>query len=163
MRGQSKAIRGLAVVAVALSPLAAVEANAAVETGDANAGGPGIAVENTGGNIEVGKGHVESRVVTGNPSSAPAAPTGLSTLSTPAKKVAPSNDAAARARAAVDAARARAQAQIDAARRQAEEAVEHAQQQADEARARSASQSDEAHAQASDASASSHSSSSTDD
>jgi hypothetical protein len=149
------------VAAVVASPFAALSADAAVNTGSANANGPGIAVENTGGNIEVGKGHSESHVVLGNPADAAplATPNGLSTLSTPA----PGGDTRARVKAIVDAAKARAQAQIDAARRQAEEAVEHAEQQANDARSRSDQQSQDARAHAEESSASSSASSSTSD
>jgi hypothetical protein len=127
----------MAVVAVAASPLAALSAaDAAVDTGTATANGPGIAIENTGGNVENGKGHSESRVVFGDPSQIPPLATPKA-LSTPTRKVDPAANARARAKALVDAARARAQAQIDAARRQAEEAVERAHEQADEARAHS--------------------------
>ena len=157
MRGQYKAVRGLAVVAVALSPLAAVDANAAVQTGSAEASGPGIALENSGGNIEIGKGRSESRVIIRDPATAaPTAPPSALARTAPAKPVPASPSAAARAKAIVDAARARAQAQVDAARRQAEEAVQRAKQQAEDARARSDAQSQEARAR----SANSHSSAS---
>jgi hypothetical protein len=143
--------------------LAALEANAAVNTGNALANGPGVAVENTGGNVELGKGHSESHVQIGNPADIPAiaTPSGLSTLSTPA---APAGDTKSRVKAIVDAARARAQAQIDAARAAAAEAVARAEQQANDARARSDQQSQDARAHAEDSSASSSSwSSSTND
>lgn len=161
MRGQAKAVRGLAVVAVALSPFAAVDANAAVQTGGAEASGPGIALENTGGNIEIGEGRSESRVVIREPgaNAGPAAPPSALARTAPAKPVAPSANANARAKAIVDAARARAQAQVDAARRQAEEAVQRARQQAEEARARSDAQSQEARARAAESHGSSSSAS----
>jgi hypothetical protein len=145
----------MAVVAVALSPLAAVQAEAAVQTGDASANGPGIAVENTGGNVELGKGHTESRVVLGDPAAGPAVdPTARLAPGAGARAVDPNAAKLARARALVDAARARAQAQVDEARRQAAEAVARAHQQAEDARARSNAQSDGARAHSSSASAS---------
>jgi hypothetical protein len=158
MRAQ-KAIRGLAVAAIAIAPLAAMDpSGAAVNTGDATANGPGVAFENTGGNVEIGTGHSESKVVVGSPESAPAVPTGLSTLATPAKPVIPSSAALVRARALVDAARLRAQAQIDAARLKAAQAVEQAKQQADDARSRSQAQSDAARSRSDSQSASASSS-----
>ena len=52
-KGQAKALRGVAVAAFAIAPIAAMEASGAeVNTGDAQANGPGIAFENTGGNVE---------------------------------------------------------------------------------------------------------------
>jgi hypothetical protein len=165
MRGRIHVfIRGIAVAVVAVSPLAALQADAAVNTGTASATGPGIAVENTGGNVELGKGHSESHVVLGDGGGAPAlaTPNGFSTLSTPAAD--PGASARARAKALVDAAKLRAQAQIDAAKRQAEEAVERAKQQADNARSQSDQQSHDAQTHAEQSSASSSSwSSSTDD
>jgi hypothetical protein len=151
MSGQSraqKAICATAVVAVALAPLSALKADAAVQTGDAQAGGPGIALENTGGNVEFGTGHSESRVVLGDPAAAPATPAPLARVggAPAAKTVDPHAAKLAKARALVDAAKARAQAQIDEARRHAEEAVERAHQQAEDAKARSAAQSDAARA-----------------
>lgn len=164
MRGRIKVItRGVAVAVVAASPLAALQADAAVNSGAASATGPGIAVENTGGNVELGKGHSESHVVLGDGGAAPVAvPNGFSTLSTPAAD--PGASARARAKALVDAAKLRAQAQIDAAKRQAEEAVERAKQQAENARSQSEQQSHDAQTHAEQSSASSSSwSSSTDD
>ncbi|HUR78375.1 MAG TPA: hypothetical protein VMZ22_10535 [Acidimicrobiales bacterium] len=138
----------MAVAAVVLSPLAALEADAAVNSGPATANGPGIAIENSGGNVEMGEGHSESKVTHGDPKAAPAAPAapGLGTSSTPAAKPAvnPAADKVAKAKALVDAARARAQAQVDAARQHAQQAVEQAHQQADEARSRGDAQSEEA-------------------
>jgi cell division septum initiation protein DivIVA len=150
----------MAVAAVAVSPLAALQADAAVTSGDATASGPGIAIENTGGNVEFGVGHSESKVVLGDGGGAAplAVPNGLSTLSTPATD--PNAAAVARAKALVAAARARAQAQIDAARAQAEQAVEQAKQQAEDARAHSDQQSADARARAESSSASASSSTS---
>ncbi len=148
MRGASRALRVMAVAAVAVAPFAALQAHAAVETGDATAVGPGVVFENTGGNVEFGTGHSESRVVVGDPASVPAPPD-LSTLSTP--RTAPHDPAAAavaRARALVDAARARALAQVEEARRQAEEAAAKARQDSEDARARSDAQSEDARARA---------------
>jgi hypothetical protein len=154
----------MAVLAVAASPLAALSADAAVNTGSAHATGPGIAVENSGGNVEIGKGHSESKVVTGSPSQGPPAVAAPHALVTPAPAVDPGADARARAKATVAAAKARAQAQIDAAKAEADAAVERAHQQAEEARAHSEQQSQEAQANAQQSSASSSSwSSSTDD
>src|SRR5438128_2546743 len=118
MSGQSratKAIRSMAVVAVALAPLSAVKADAAVQTGDANAGGPGIAIENTGGNVELGTGHTESHVVLGDPAApAPDATARLAPgAGAGARAVDPNAAKLAKARALVDAAKARAQAQVD--------------------------------------------------
>jgi hypothetical protein len=162
MRGKSRALRAVSVAAFAIAPLAAVDVtNAAVETGDANAAGPGVAFENTGGNVELGKGHSESRTVIGDPAAGPAAPAARTLapgLTTKAKPVIPGSDAVARAKALVEAARARAQAQIDAARQQAEEAQQRAHDQSEEARARSDAQSAEARARSEQSSGSSASS-----
>ncbi|MEY2419047.1 MAG: hypothetical protein QOG90_1727 [Actinomycetota bacterium] len=152
----------MAVAAVAASPLAALEADAAVTTGTAAASGPGIAVENTGGNVEFGVGHSESKVVVGDgaKTAAPlAAPNALS-AKTAAPAVDPNAGARARAKALVDAARARAQAQIDAARLKAEQAVEQARAQADEARNRADQQSADAQSRSANSSASASSSTS---
>ncbi|MEY2426804.1 MAG: hypothetical protein QOI61_2376 [Actinomycetota bacterium] len=160
MRGQSRALRAVSVAAFAIAPLAAIDvSSAAVETGDAVADGPGVAIENTGGNVELGTGHSESRVVIGDPASAPAVtPPGALLAKTKAapklKPVNPAADAVAKAKALVDAARARAQAQIDEARRMAEEAQQKAHDQADEARARSDAQSSEARTRSDQSSAS---------
>ncbi len=154
-------VRGLAVAAVAASPLAALEADAAVNTGTATASGPGISIENTGGNVEYGVGHSESKVVLGDGGGAApaiAAPNALSTKAAPV--VDPAASARARAKAMADAAKARAQAAVDAARLRAEQAVEQAQQQADQAKAHAAQQSQDAQtrAETNSASASSYSS-----
>ncbi len=156
MRGTSKAIRAISVAAFAIAPLAAIDVtNAAVQTGDAVSEGPGLAIENTGGNVEFGAGHSESRVVIGDPASAPAVvpPSALlaKTKAAPPRPVNPAADAVARAKALVDEARARAQAQIDAARQQAEEAQQRAHDQSDDARARSNAQAEAAHSQSDDA------------
>jgi hypothetical protein len=151
MPTRSNVMRGVAVAAFAVAPLAFMDPSAAaVNSGSAQASGPGIAVENTGGNVEIGVGHSESNVVTGGPIG-PVAPVGeFGTLSNPAARLAPakpvnpSADAVRRANAIVAAAKARAQAQIDAARAKAAEAVEQAHQQADDARAHSQAQSDAA-------------------
>jgi hypothetical protein len=132
---------------VALAPFAAIQADAAVNTGPALAEGPGFKFENSGGNVELGKGHSESKVTHGDPKDAPAAPA-LGTLSTPAP-VDPAAAKLAKARALVNQARANAQAQADAARQQAAEAVEKAHEQADEARNQGNSQSDAAQARSS--------------
>jgi hypothetical protein len=155
-------VRSVVVAAVAVSPLAALSADAAVNTGAASASGPGIAIENSGGNVEFGVGHSESKVVLGDPSAAPAiaVPNALSTNAAPADSGA---SAQARAKAAVDAARAQAQAQIDAALREAQEAVARAEQQANDARARSDQQSQDAQAHAEQSSASASASSSSAD
>jgi cell division septum initiation protein DivIVA len=152
-------MRAVAVAAVAASPLAALQADAAVTTGDATANGPGVAVENTGGNVEFGVGHSESKVVIGDGGGAAplAVPNGVSTLSKPA--VDPNAAAVARAKALVADARARAQAQIDAARLKAEQAVEQAKSQSDNARANSDQQSQDARTRAEQNSASASSSS----
>lgn len=150
MSGQSRALRAIAVAAIAAAPLSAVKASAAVETGDARANGPGLALENTGGNVEIGKGRSETRTVVGGPIGpvAGVAPGARTVAPVVPKPVTPANTAAARAKAIVDAARARAQAQIDEARRQAEEAVREAGRKSDEARARSDAQADAARTQA---------------
>jgi hypothetical protein len=150
---------------VALAPLSAIKADAAVQTGDANAGGPGIAIENTGGNVELGKGHSESHVVLGDPAAAPAVdPTARLApgAGAGAKAVDPNAAKLAKARALVDAAKARAQAQVDEARRMAEEAVARAHQQAEEAKAHSEAQSDAARAHSEEARTSSSSASADD-
>jgi hypothetical protein len=158
VRGQM-IMRALAVAAVAASPLAALEADAAVTTGDARANGPGIAVENTGGNVEFGVGHSESKVVLGDGGGAVPAVAAPNALTTRAVPAAPNASAQARAKALVDAARARAQAQIDEARRQADEAVARAKQQAEEARAHAEQQSNDAQARSENSSAAANSSS----
>ena len=147
-RGQA-ALRAFAVLGVALAPFAAIEAEAAVQTGPANANGPGIAIENSGGNREFGKGHQESKVTHGNKKDAPAAP-GLGTLATPtAPAVAPGADKVAKAKALVDAARARAHEQVEAANQQAEEAVERAHEQSESAGSQGDAQAEEARARGS--------------
>lgn len=159
MRGRSRTVlRALVVATVAVSPLAALQADAAVNTGNATASGPGISIQNTGGNVTYGVGHSESKVVVGDGGAAPlATPNNVSTLSTP---VDPGASARAHARAMVDAAKLRAQQQIDAAKAAAEAAVERAKAQADEARARGAQQSSDAqsHAESSSGAASANSS-----
>jgi hypothetical protein len=148
MRGWSRAVRGVAVVGVVLAPFAAIDAEAAVNTSPAQAEGPGLKFENSGGNVEFGKGHQESKVTKGDPKAAPAAP-GVGTLAKPAVPVDPAAAKTARARALVDAARANAQAQVDAARQQVEEAVEQAHDQAEAARNQSDAQTDAAQARSS--------------
>lgn len=160
--GTGLLIRLIAVGSFASAPVAlhTAPATPAIFTGDATATGPGIAGENTGGNVQGGVGHSESRVVIGDPQAAPPA---LPPIATPGVATRPAQDAAARARALVDAARARADAQIAEARARAEQAVAEAKQQADEAHARSMQQSEDSRARA-EASHSNHSASSyTDD
>lgn len=142
----SALLRGLAALIIPVAPIAALDtATPAISTGDAIASGPG-AVENTGGNQQLGTGESTSKVVTGSPAAGPVAPPAA--LSAPVVPKNPAGDAVARARALVDAAKSRAQAQIDAARANAERAVEQAHQTAADAQARSAQQSDAARAQA---------------
>lgn len=142
----SALLRGLAALIIPVAPIAALDTpSPSISTGDAIAAGP-AAVENTGGNVEAGKGETHTKVVVGDPAAAPAAPSAKSLIPPPVKN--PAADAVARARALVDAAKARAQAQIDAARAQAEAAVEQAHQAAEDAQARSAQQSAEAKARA---------------
>lgn len=143
----SALLRGLAALIIPVAPIAALDTPApSISTGDAIAAGP-EAVENTGGNVEVGKGETHSKVVVGDPAAAPALP-GAKALVAPVVPKNPGADAVARARALVDAAKARAQAQIDAARAQAAAAVEQAHQTAEDAHARSSQQSAEAKARA---------------
>ena len=151
--GTGMLLRLVAVGSFVAAPLSlnSTSATPAIFTGNANAsGGPGVGFENTGGNVQGGKGHSESHAVMGDPAAAP----NLAPLATPVVPKNPAADAVARARAQVDAARARAQAQIDAARAHAEQAVEEAHQQADDARARSNQQSQDARARAEASSAS---------
>lgn len=142
--GTGLVVRLIALGSFVAAPVAlnTAPATPAIFTGDATGTGPGIGGENTGGNVQGGLGHSESRTVMGDPSAAPK----LAPLATPVVPKAPGADAIARARAQVDAARARAQAAIDEARARAEQAAAEARQQADDAQARSRQQSDEARA-----------------
>lgn len=155
MSGRSKGqtvVRALAVVGVAVAPFAAIEADAAVQTGGARAEGPGIAVENSGGNREIGKGHSESKVTHGNKNGAPNAPgadAGAGALATPPPTVDPTAAKVAKAKALADAAKASAKAKADAAVAHAEQVVEEAKQQADDARSQGDAQSEEARARSS--------------
>ncbi len=133
-----------AFVAAPLS-LNSTSATPAIFSGDANAsGGPGLGIENTGGNVQGGKGHSESKTVMGDPSAAPT----LAPVVTPKVVQNPGADALARARAQVAAAKAHAQQLIDDARARADAAAAAARQQADDARARSEQQSQDARARA---------------
>ena len=90
-----------AFVAAPLS-LNSTSATPAIFSGDANAsGGPGLGIENTGGNVQGGKGHSESKTVMGDPSAAPT----LAPVVTPKVVQNPGADALARARAQVAAAK----------------------------------------------------------
>lgn len=159
--GTGLLIRLFAVGSFAAAPVAlnTAPATPAIFTGDATAVGPGISGENTGGNVQTGHGHSESRVVIGDPAAAPT----LAPVPTPSVAKSPALDAAARARARVDAARAKADALIAEARARADEAIARARQQAEEAQARGQRQNDEARARAEANSASAHGSYNDDD
>jgi NADPH-dependent ferric siderophore reductase len=152
-------LRLLGVAAFAAAPGAALDTGATpgITTGDAVAVPPEGGLQNTGGNVEVGKGESNSTVVIGDPAAAPALPGVLAVVpKTVAPPKNPASDAVARAHALVEEAKARAQAQIDAARANAERAVDEARRTAEEAQARGQQQSEAARANAEAASAQSN-------
>ena len=156
----SLVLRLLGVAAFTAAPAAAVGTNPtpSISTGNALAIPANGGVQNTGGNVEIGKGSSTSTVVTGSPAPvASLAPTMPAVV--PKTAVAPANpsaDAVARARALVAAAKARADAEIAAARARAQQAVDQARATADQAQSRAQSQSDAARASAQSSSASSN-------
>ena len=155
MLSGSMLVRALAVAAFGAAPIAALETTPVggptpgITTGDAIAEGPGIGVNNTGGNVQFGV--VEH---SDGPTLGPEVPPAdARTLAAPVPVIPknPAADAVARANNLVAEARARIQAMVDAARAQAVAAADQARQAAAEAQARSQAQSDAARARSAQA------------